>query len=68
MGEEAAVADEDLQLLGVQLAKGHEGVVAGIAAAEDRDSQGAGALHDADEAVEVPLHPADVHGLGLTWP
>ena len=63
---EAAIAHQDLRLLGVQLAERHEGVVAAVGAAQQPDAELARALHQRHDIVEVPLHAVEVelHLLG----
>jgi hypothetical protein len=58
--------NEDLQLLGVQLAVAGERVVAGVGADEELDAELARLVHQLAEQIEVALHAGDVelHLLG----
>src|SRR5262249_9918194 len=63
----AAVLDEDLEFLGVQLAIGRERIVAGVGADQQLDAELARLVHQLAKQVEVSFHAIDVelHLLGF---
>src|SRR5262249_48087287 len=65
-GRVAAILDEDLELLGVQIAMRRERIVAGIGPDQELDAELARLVHQLAKEIEVPLHATDVelHLLG----